>query len=256
MVSLQNEIINLHIIRLADTVSTTDALFDLHGVPRQVIVDDNVGTLQVQTFATSVRRDQHLLISTELLQGGIAFLQRHTAVDQRGGDSVIFHQLLDRFLGGYKLCKQDDLSTRLMALDLSQQIQQRFLLGITTFQTGLLCQGEQRGQLLDLILDTRRQQHKSILQGFFCVTFHQFSIVAGMQLIRLVLEHLQAALGGIDDGNGLSSKPSSGTRSSGSRYSSASHGLPCCIRCGHTQSLFHTAGAVIHGGPATPISMT
>ena len=55
---LEDEVERLHRVLLADAVHTTDPLFDPHRVPRQVVVDHDVGELEVQALATGVRRDQ------------------------------------------------------------------------------------------------------------------------------------------------------------------------------------------------------
>jgi hypothetical protein len=40
---------------LADAIDAPDALFDLHGVPRQVEVDQQVSALQVKSFGRRIR---------------------------------------------------------------------------------------------------------------------------------------------------------------------------------------------------------
>ena len=45
---------------LSDTVDAANALLDLHGVPRQVEVDQPVGRLQVEAFSGSVGTDENV----------------------------------------------------------------------------------------------------------------------------------------------------------------------------------------------------
>ena len=46
-------------LRLADTVDTAKALFQPVGIPRQVVVDHEVGVLQVDAFPGGICGDQH-----------------------------------------------------------------------------------------------------------------------------------------------------------------------------------------------------
>src|SRR5690606_8875696 len=62
---LQDEVDRAQHVRLPDTVDAADALFDPHRVPGHVEVHDDVAELEVQTLASSVRRDQNTDISGE-----------------------------------------------------------------------------------------------------------------------------------------------------------------------------------------------
>ncbi len=45
---------------LADTIHSTDTLFDSHRIPRQIVVDEQVAELEVPTLTTSLGAYEHL----------------------------------------------------------------------------------------------------------------------------------------------------------------------------------------------------
>jgi hypothetical protein len=60
---LEDEVDRAHYVRLPDAINAADALFDPHGIPRHVEVDDDVAELKVQAFAASIGRDQNANVS-------------------------------------------------------------------------------------------------------------------------------------------------------------------------------------------------
>ena len=72
---------------LADPVDPAEPLLKPVGVPRQVVVDHEVGTLEVDPFAGGVVRDQdeHLLVMREGLDGLAPILSPDPAVDDGDG---------------------------------------------------------------------------------------------------------------------------------------------------------------------------
>ena len=74
---------------LADAVDTAEALLEAVGVPGQVIVDHEVGALEVDAFAGGVggEEDAHLGVVAERFLGGMALLAAQAAVD---GDDGLF----------------------------------------------------------------------------------------------------------------------------------------------------------------------
>ena len=75
-----DKIENLHISRLPDTIHTTAALFDLHRIPRQIVVDDDIRELQVQAFATGVSRNKDVRVVPEFPERIVAFFNAHSAI--------------------------------------------------------------------------------------------------------------------------------------------------------------------------------
>jgi hypothetical protein len=59
--SLRGEVDNVRLARLADAVNAPDALFNHHGIPRQLVVHEHVAQLEVESLggrATKRRRMQ------------------------------------------------------------------------------------------------------------------------------------------------------------------------------------------------------
>ena len=70
-------------LRLADAVDAAEALLDAVGVPGQVVVDHEVGALQVYALAGGVRGHQHAhgAVLLELLLRAVAVVAGHAALD-------------------------------------------------------------------------------------------------------------------------------------------------------------------------------
>ena len=68
---------------LADAVDAPEALLQAVGVPRQVVVDHEVGALQVDTLAGGVGRheDAHVGVLLERLLRAVSLVARHAALD-------------------------------------------------------------------------------------------------------------------------------------------------------------------------------
>ena len=89
---------------LADAVDAAEALFEAVGVPGQVVVDHEVGALEVDALAGGVGREQHahLRVVAEGLLRGAALLAAQSAVDgydsrlapEAGGDALV--QIVER----------------------------------------------------------------------------------------------------------------------------------------------------------------
>ena len=63
-------------LRLADAMDAAEALFDLVGIPRQVVIDHQMPALEVDAFAGGIVRDQHeqVLVLHEAFDHLAAFL--------------------------------------------------------------------------------------------------------------------------------------------------------------------------------------
>jgi hypothetical protein len=68
---------------LADPVDPAEALLESIGVPRQVVVDNEMGHLKVHTFTGSIggNQDHAVLVLGEHLLDAPPFVSAHTAVD-------------------------------------------------------------------------------------------------------------------------------------------------------------------------------
>ena len=73
---------------LAVPIDASDTLFNAHGIPRKVVVDQEVAELKVETFATDLRRQQRVqrvrivFRKCEAATQLRAFLIRHATVDE------------------------------------------------------------------------------------------------------------------------------------------------------------------------------
>ena len=88
-----NQVPEVADLALTDTVNATESLFDAIGVPGQIIVDHEVGTLQVEPLASSVGGEQHegARVVRELFADGLAKMPRRAPMN--GNNSVGAAQL-------------------------------------------------------------------------------------------------------------------------------------------------------------------
>ena len=86
---LGNQVPEVTHFSLTDTMDTAKALFQAVGVPREVVIDHQMGALQVDTFAGCICRDQapHLFILAEAFFNLAALVAKHAAMN--GDDRVL-----------------------------------------------------------------------------------------------------------------------------------------------------------------------
>ena len=65
---LEDEVVCDDVTRLADSVDSSDPLFDPRRAPREVVVDHDVGELQIDTLSAGVGRDEdpHVVLEGDL----------------------------------------------------------------------------------------------------------------------------------------------------------------------------------------------
>ena len=168
-----NEVINMYISLLTNTINTTTPLLDFHWVPRKVIVDDNIGKLQVQTFATGICRNKNTGTGLKLLHGSISLVNAHATVQNRYRISSIHKQLLQISLRSNKFCKNNDLLCTILTQNSINLIQQRLYFCILILELCLFCKRDDLLQLLDFQLHIQRNRFKSILNTILDVQFVQ-----------------------------------------------------------------------------------
>ena len=85
---LGDEVPEMTDLLLADAVNAPEALFEAVRVPRQVIIDHQVGVLEVDAFASGIscEEDADFGVGTEQGLALAAFITMHAAMD--GGDGV------------------------------------------------------------------------------------------------------------------------------------------------------------------------
>jgi hypothetical protein len=52
-------------MRLSDAVDSADSLFDLHWIPREIVIDQQIGGLEVQAFGGRIRTNQDIDLSPQ-----------------------------------------------------------------------------------------------------------------------------------------------------------------------------------------------
>src|SRR5436853_224545 len=79
----ETECEDLHVAFLADTVDAANALDNAKGVPRGVVVDDDVAELQVDAFPAGLGRDEEAAgrVLAEAADGFLAGIRGHSADD-------------------------------------------------------------------------------------------------------------------------------------------------------------------------------
>ena len=144
----RHQVHSLHVMRLADAVDPPDPLLDPHGIPWQVVVEDDVTELQVDAFSSSVCGDEDLGRACELLLRRRAFLGGHLAVDEDDPVAPVAQSALQHALRGLELREDEHLEVRISFLctELVNLVCQLLRLGIRTLCS---CCGSQRDQFLD-----------------------------------------------------------------------------------------------------------
>ena len=103
-------------VLLSDAVHPANALLDPHRVPRHVEVDDDVAELQVQTFTTGIRRNQHAHIFENTCCCPRARLQVHAAVERRHRETTALQVVGQHRLRRHELGEDQHLQRRVAFL--------------------------------------------------------------------------------------------------------------------------------------------
>ena len=121
-------------------INTTDALFDLHGIPRQVIVHHDIGCLlEVKTLGADLARQQHahrgvfvelLDADSSLVLAAIFWRGRHVARDQFEANAVPTQALGE--IGERALVEAEDheLPVRLVGVNFLDHLEKLVKFGI------------------------------------------------------------------------------------------------------------------------------
>ena len=154
---LEDQVERLHRELLADAVHTPDPLLDPHRIPRQIVVDDDVGELQVQTFATGIGRNENAGLLCELPLDSPPLLQVHRAVEANDREAVLLQELPQHVLRRHELGEDQVLQLRvvLLPLVLVQDVEQGFGSCVRPLGLTATCQIEQQPHFLFLVLLAR-----------------------------------------------------------------------------------------------------
>jgi len=165
-------------------VHPPDALLDPHRVPGQVVVDDDVGELQVQTFPTGVGRDEDAGLLCELPLHPPPLLQVHRPVEAHDREAVLLQEVPQHVLRRHELGEDQVLQLRvvLIPLVLVEDAEQR--LGPCVRPLGLTAAGqfEQQLDLLLLVLKASQANRQQFFQLLLAVLL--LDVVFGRLLVR------------------------------------------------------------------------
>lgn len=115
---------DLDIVRLADTVETTDTLLQQIRVKRQVEHHQVAGELEVASFGADLGAQQHLgagVFFSKPRRGAVAFDNRHPFMEHRGADAFALAQHLLQLQGGGGLSADYQHLLRAMAGQVTHQ---------------------------------------------------------------------------------------------------------------------------------------
>ena len=74
---------------LSDAIYPSNALLELHRVPRQVVIDHHMAELEVEALAARVGRDQHLRLACERILNFASLVHVERAVQTHYRESPI-----------------------------------------------------------------------------------------------------------------------------------------------------------------------
>ena len=129
---LEEEIDGADNCLLADTIHAANPLLDPHGIPRDVVIDDDVTKLEVEPLAAGIRGHQDARFFGELFLDLLALVHAHAAVEAGDRDAAIREELRQHSLGGDELREhqQFDVRVAFLLLEFVNPLQQGFGLGI------------------------------------------------------------------------------------------------------------------------------
>ena len=114
----KHEIDRPHRFGLADPIHSADSLFQPHRVPGDVVVDDDVSKLQVQSLAAGVSRDEYAMRFPESILSLLAFLHIHGAIQGNDRNAPDFQKLFQHLLGRYEFGEDQYFQIRFVFLRL------------------------------------------------------------------------------------------------------------------------------------------
>src|SRR5262249_31259638 len=148
--SFEREVEGANDVLLANAVDATNPLLQLHRVPREVVIHDNVAELQVQTFAASIGRDEHLGLIGKTPLDVPALLQIQRPVEAHHGKASPLQKVGEHGLSWNEFGKDKDLESRIVLLALLplHAVEQR--LSLDVWATGFAT-ARRREQQFDLL---------------------------------------------------------------------------------------------------------
>ena len=106
---LQREVQGAHDMVLPDPVHPADALLELHWIPGQVVIDDHVAELEIESLPAGIGRDQHLGLGRERPLHLAALVHIERAVELRDREAPVGKEFGQHGLGRDELGEDQDL---------------------------------------------------------------------------------------------------------------------------------------------------
>ena len=130
-----HEVESLHVAQLADAVNAPKPLFQPSGVPRQVVIDEQMAELQVDALTSRFGGDADLAACAELFLGLLALMGVHAAVDLASGISPPLQVLAEVVQRVAVLREHQQLAAavpQLLEIGPRQTVAQGYQLGVAT----------------------------------------------------------------------------------------------------------------------------
>ena len=196
---LKHEVDCPYRLGLADTVHTADPLFQPHRVPGDVVIDNDMGELQVQALTTRVGGNQHSVRFAEGVLGLLAFLHVHGAVQGDDRDPPGLQKLFQHLLGGYEFGEDQRLQVRLVFLGLQfvDPLDQRLGLGVRSSLFAANRRIEQGLHMTAFTLQSRHMGFQQFIEQLLAVHVVELGhfIIGSFRSLRAVFQLRQAQAG-------------------------------------------------------------
>ena len=196
---LKHEVDCPHRLGLADTIHAADPLFQPHRVPGDIVVDDDMGELQVQALTARVGGNQHAVRFAEGILGLLAFLHVHGAVQSDDRDAPGFQKLLQHLLGRHELGEDQHLQVRLvfLGLQLVDPLDQRLGLGVRSSLFAANRRIQQGLYMAAFALQSRHMRFQQLIEQLLAVHVVELGhfIVWAFRSLRTVFQLRQAQAG-------------------------------------------------------------
>lgn len=181
---LEDEVERLDRVLLANAVHSPDTLLDLHWIPRKVVIDDDVGELQIQTFAACVRGHQDAGFLRKLAQDTPPHLKVHRPVEADHCEAVLLKKIPEHILRRNELRENEvlQLGVVLISLVLVEDVEQGFGPCVRSLRPTTVGQFEQQFDFLFFVLKSSQPGRQKFFQLLLAVLFGQ--IVVSRFLIR------------------------------------------------------------------------
>ena len=146
-----------------------------HRIPRQIVVDDDVGELQVQTFATGIGRDENSGLLCELPLDSPPLFQVHRTVEADDREAVLLQEVPQHVLRRDELGEDQVLQLRvvLVPLVLVQDVEQGLGPCVRPLRLTAAGQIEQQPHFFLLVLQSGQPDRQQFVQLFLAVLLVQ-----------------------------------------------------------------------------------